>query len=167
MFEARSQGEVLARQLEKSQTQALARLTDVDPQCVIYVDGGWRVQDIIAHLTVWEEEIARSLQAYQYGSSYRIPDFELQAFNRTNYEQRKVLPSRQVFADWMTIRGQLRWLVTVFPAEKLAGQMTYPSGRRGGCEALVLEVMSHQAEHIDDILNAVKKGDKTADEPSD
>jgi hypothetical protein len=166
MFEARSRGEALARQLEKTQTQALARLTDVDSQLVIYSDGGWRVQDIIAHLTVWEEEIARSLQAYQYGSAYRIPDFELQAFNWANYEQRKVLPSRQVFADWMTIRGQLRWLVTIFPVEKLGGQMTYPSSRRGECEALILEVMSHQAEHMDDILNVVK-GDKADDEPSD
>jgi hypothetical protein len=158
MFKPRSLVEEIAYQLENSQTQALARLTDVNPGTIIYREGGWRIQDIIAHLTVWEEEIARSLQAYQYKSAYRIPDFELQAFNVAHYQQRKILPARQVFADWMNIRVRLKQQVGSMTLEKLAGVMTFPSGRWGECGVLVCEIMSHQGEHLDDILRIINGG---------
>lgn len=155
MFKSRSLVEELAYRLEQSQVQAMARLTDVDRTTIIYPESGWRVQDILGHLTAWEEEIARSLQAYRYNSAYRVPDFELQAFNTSNYELRKVLPARQIHADWLTIRKRLAWLVNSMTVEKLAGSMTYPSGRRGECGVLVCEVMSHQDEHMADIARVV------------
>jgi hypothetical protein len=152
MFKTRSLVQEIAYQLEQRQIQALARLTDVDPQTIIYADGGWRVQDIIAHLTVWEEEIACALRAYQNNGAYKIVDFELQAFNTAHYEQRKMLPWRQLCTDWLNIRKRLKWQVETMSLEKLGGIMTYPSGRQGECGVLVCEIISHQEEHFNDIL---------------
>jgi hypothetical protein len=156
MFKTRPPVQELAYQLEQLQVQALARLTDVDLQTVIYPDCGWRVQDIIAHLTVWEEEIAYSLQAYQYNSAYRIRDFDLRAFNATHFEQRKVLPARQVYADWIAIRKRLNGMVGSLKVERLMGKMVYPSGKRGMCIALIGEVIGHQEAHMADILKIVR-----------
>ncbi len=145
----------LLHELERTQTQAFAQLTDLDPQIVIYTDGGWRVQDIIAHLTAWEEEVIRSLQAHHFNGAYSIPHFELQAFNDAQYQDRKVLPARQVYADWIDMRRRLQSVVALLTPGQLVAQMTYPSGRKGNCEALIHEVMEHQAEHIEDIFHAL------------
>ncbi len=158
MFKTRSLVEEIGYQLEQSQTKAFARLTDIDRKLVIYPESGWRVQDILSHLTAWEEEIARSLQAYRYNSAYRIPDFELQAFNTMHYQQRKMLPASQVHNDWIASRKRLRMQVTGMAVEKLAGTMTYPSGRLGECGVLVCEVISHQEEHMEDIMRVLKQG---------
>lgn len=147
--------EDLLNELERSQTQTFAQLTSIDPQTVVYADSGWRVQDVLAHLTAWEEEVIRSLQAHHFNGVYKIPNFDLQAFNDAQYQARKLLPYRQVFEDWIEMRRTLQSMVARLTPEQLVSQMTYPSGRKGNCEALIHEVMEHQAEHIEDIFHAL------------
>lgn len=142
----------LARELAQTQAVDITRLSVADPLQIIYPEGGWTAKDILGHLTTWEEEVIRALQAHQLGGAYSIPDFNLEAYNAANVALRKALPAAQIMADWVIVRGRLKLLVETLSLEKLMEEMTYPSGRRGRCNTLIKEVMHHQQEHIADIL---------------
>lgn len=59
----------LIKQLDDSRASTVEALNDVDPQQVVYTEAGWRVKDIIAHLTAWEAEVVLSIQAYNRGAN--------------------------------------------------------------------------------------------------
>jgi hypothetical protein len=151
MLQPASWGVELARELGQTQAADVARLSAVDPLQIIYPEGGWTTKDILGHLTTWEEEVIRSLQAHQLDGTYSIPDFELEAYNAANVVLRKELPAQQIMADWLIARRRLQALVESLSLEKLMEEMTYPSGRRGRCNSLVKEVMHHQQRHMEDI----------------
>lgn len=144
--------------LDASFDQAEADLNPLDPGLVVYAESGWRVQDVVSHVLAWNSEVVRALAAYHAGGAYRIANFALQAYNQMRYETRRNDPAAAIYAEWQATRAQLKTIVAQMRPDQLAGEMTYPSGRRGLAAALVEEVMEHQREHWDDILAATKTG---------
>lgn len=144
----------LVHQLEQTFQVGTESLADVKPELVVYADSGWRAQDIIAHITAWEEEVTRALEAYTWGKVYRIPDFELERYNAATYKARRELSPDEVADGWKAARNHLISMVESLSPKQLAGEMGYPSGRRGECAALIHEVMEHSQKHIQDAVDA-------------
>lgn len=144
--------------LDASFDQAEADLDPLDPGLVVYAESGWRVQDVVSHVLSWNSEVARALAAYREGGAYRIPNFTLQAYNQMRYEARRNDPAAAIYAEWRATRAHLKTIVALMMPDQLAGEMTYPSGRRGLAAALIEEVTHHQREHWDDMLAAADKG---------
>jgi hypothetical protein len=144
----------LVSQLQQSYQAGVEMLAEIDPNAVVYAESGWTVKDIVAHVTAWEEEVARALAGYARGALYKIPNFDLERYNAATYQARRGLPWEQVQAQWKTSRDQLIRITAQLPPAKLNDEMGYPSGRRGDCAALIQEVIEHGQEHFQDVAEA-------------
>ncbi len=79
------QGSLTARLLA-TRRKSLENLERADSDAVINADG-WRVKDVV-HLTVWETETLRSIEACLQGGASTIPDFtDGDAFNREVFKR--------------------------------------------------------------------------------
>jgi hypothetical protein len=150
-----------ASTLFQSQEQALITLATLDPRHIVYADGGWRVQDVIAHLTSWEIEMMWSIQAFITGSSYQITDFDLHPFNEAGVAARRDWSAEAVYAEWRATRADLITLREQLTDDQLATVIQYPSGRRGPCGELFNDTVNHQAEHIADVTSTHQTADRS------
>ena len=143
--------------LDKSHRDALERLQDIDPEKLIYPEGGWRVKDIVAHIAGWEEEMFTSLQAYQNGGEYRLTGFANDdEYNARLFELRREHTVEQIYAAWQDVRARLKAFVTDCPVEKFTGQLLFPWGARGTLSYLVdHDLIPHMQGHLDDIQRAL------------
>lgn len=133
--------ESLVRQLERTQYEGMATLSELDPEAVVYKDSGWRVKDIIAHLVAWDEPTAACFRAYADGGESCIQGYQgVDEFNWAEYEKWRDLPYAQVYARWDAARTHIKEIVATFTPEQLAGTMRYPSGNLGNCAQLIREV---------------------------
>jgi hypothetical protein len=139
--------------LDKSHRDALEMLQDIDPEKLIYPEGGWRVKDIVAHIAGWEEEMLTSLQAYQNGSEYRLTGFTNDdEYNAQLFLMRKDHTTEQIYANWQDVRARLKAFITDLPLEKFAGQLLFPWGARGTVSYLLdHDLIPHMQEHLTDI----------------
>ncbi len=144
----------LIRQLEQTLQVGTESLAEVKPELVVYADSGWRAQDIIAHITAWEEEVVKALEAYTWDKVYSIPNYEQERFNTAQYEARRELSPDEVADAWKFARKDLIAVVRELTPEQLAGEMGNPSGRRGNCAALIREIIEHTQEHIQEAVDA-------------
>lgn len=150
--------ESLVRQLERTQYEGMATLSELDPEAVVYNDSGWTVKDIIAHLAAWDEPTVKSFQAYAEGGEYSIIGYhDLEVFNWSEYEMRRLLPYAEVYASWDAARTRIKEIVATLSPEQLVGTMRYPAGNLGNCAQLIREVWEHQQLHFDDILAAIER----------
>ncbi|MEO8608782.1 MAG: maleylpyruvate isomerase N-terminal domain-containing protein [Chloroflexota bacterium] len=146
----------LVRQLERTQYEGMATLSELDPEAVVYADSGWKVKDIIAHLNAWNEPTALCFQAYANGGEYCIPNYQgVEAFNWSAYEERRGQPYTEIYAAWDGFRTRIKEIVATFTPEQLAGSMRYPSGNLGNCAQLIREVWEHDGSHFNDIFAAL------------
>ena len=148
----------LAQKLEETQYEGMAMLAELDPETVVYADSGWRVKDIIAHLTAWDEPTALCFEAHARGSEYSIPGYQgEEALNWAEYEKSRLLPYTDIYAGWDAARTRIKEAVASLSREQLTSKIRYPSGNRDSCATLIREVWEHQQLHFDDILAALEK----------
>jgi hypothetical protein len=153
-MEAADARDSLIIQLEQTFEAGKESLAEVKPELVVHPESGWRAQDIIAHITAWEEEVTRALEAYTWGKFYSIPDYEQERYNAAQYEARRGLSPDEVADGWRSARKDLIAAVRELSSEQLAGEMGYPSGRRGNSAALIREIIEHTQEHIQEVVDA-------------
>jgi len=135
-----------------------AEFDDIDPALVVYEESGWRVKDILAHLATWDAETLRALHAHRRGGAYSIPGYtDADDFNAYAASMRMDEPLALIYDGWEATRRWLRVIVGALTPDDLSAEMTYPSGRRGTVGALIEEIFSHQAEHLDHIRTVLKQ----------
>jgi hypothetical protein len=154
MDDASNQKKVRWEQLLNSSRQETeAVLKGVDPFRVVYPAAGWRVKDIIAHLTVWEVEVVTSLRAYREGRRYIIFNFPGDdVFNQRAYEKSKDYAVEQIYGDWAAVRAAFLSLLRSLPPDKVDGEMMAPWGKMTTVDRLVQDMVDHEVEHRNDIL---------------
>lgn len=141
--------------LDDARRGMLAALESVSYDRVIYPKSGWRVKDILGHITFWEEEAARSLHAYGQGSSYILPDYtDLETSNMQDVEKRKNYSAGQIRADWLVARERLKAALATLPPDKLDGQMLCPWKALSTVERLIIDMVDHERDHTEDIRRA-------------
>ncbi len=142
--------------LDDTRRGMLAALESASYDQVIYPESGWRVKDILGHITFWEEEAARSLRAYGQGESYTLPDYvDLETANSRDIEKRKDYSAGQIRADWLVARESLKAALATLSPDKLAGQMVCPWKALSTVERLIGDMANHEREHTEDIRRAV------------
>ena len=118
-------------------------LDDVDLEMPVYKNTGWRVRDIVGHIATWDQEIAKSLRAYQSGSEYLIPNLdeeEIEYNERAVLEQQK-LSTQQVLNEFEQAQDELRKAIQEMPDDRFPGDMLYPWDDERGSIAKLVEYM--------------------------
>lgn len=143
--------------MDSSRADTEKRLKGIDPDAIIYPESGWRVKDIIAHLTAWEEAVTSSIQAWHWGEEFTLEEgMEDDEINELQYERRKNFPLDRVLVDWAEIREYFKTLIRETPPAKLDGvELMCPWHQTSTLPNLVKDMIKHEQEHLDDILRAV------------
>ena len=143
--------------MDSRRAKAVEAVAGIDPNAVIHPESGWRVKDLIAHLTAWEEEAATSLESYNNSKPYHFPypRAHIDIFNDKIYQARKDLNIERIMAEWKTARERLKAAVRAVPAEKFAGLFEAP-WEEGLVSAtqLVKGMGIHEKLHIGEIVAA-------------
>src|SRR5215211_1328424 len=114
----------LVRALTDAFDEAQATLSTADAERVVYTDSGWKVKDLVAHVSAWEAEMLRSLQAYVEGSEYQVEGFtDDDAQNAIFYAQRKDVPFEILVVQWTQTRDSLKSLISNLTDAQLEGEM--------------------------------------------
>ena len=145
--------------LTESQSANRAIVQGIDSELQVYKDPDWRVRDILGHLATWDRQVTRSLQAYQSGTEYAIPDLDEDEsdFNQQAVLEQRALTTQQVLEECDQAREDFKKSVEDIPLEKFPGDLLYPWGdERGSIAKLVEYMVEHDAEHRDEIMSAIQ-----------
>ncbi len=136
-----------------------AILEEADLEMPVHKDSGWRVRDILWHVATWNLEVAKSVNAYQAGEEYLIPDLDEEEidFNGKAVEEQKKLSDQQILDEWKKAYKELSNAVQEMPVERFPGDMMYPWGDERGDIVTVVEYMiDHEIEHQEEIMEAMQ-----------
>lgn len=142
--------------LDESRDKTRLALDGMDGEKIIYAESGWRLKDIIAHLTAWELEVTTSIRAYNEGKEYTIADFTSDdAYNAVIFQRYHETPFAQTEADWGAVRAGLISAMRAIPAGRFDGQIMCPWKLYSAIDGIVRDMVNHEADHLKDILNKV------------
>jgi hypothetical protein len=122
---------------------------------VVFEDPEWQVRDIIWHLAAWDRQVAQSIEAFEFGGQYSIPDFDEDRFNEAAIKEGRELSLDQVLKESLRARKEFQRVVERFPGDQLETAFLYPwGGESGDITKLVNYMVEHDAEHRAEISSA-------------
>jgi hypothetical protein len=150
-MESADEREQLAQLLQETQRAALEALEGIDPNCVIYEDGGWTVRDIIEYIISREVEGLAVLHAHNSGEDYSIEGSHL------DFEQIRDVEAERLYAEWEAVRELLRAAIIEMPPNRLLMVMDSAWGEYGHVHKFIGDLITSQRQHIDAILHSIER----------
>jgi hypothetical protein len=146
----------LSELLVESHVSTLKLLETVDLELEIYTDPVWRARDVLWHIAAWDRQVIQSIEAFEFGGQYSIPDFDEHEFNSAAIKEGRELSLEQVLKGANQARRQFQRVVERFPADQVNAELLYPWGDESGdIVQLVNYMLDHDEEHRQEILSAV------------
>jgi len=140
----------LITRLENARAETLSVLKKVQPETVVYADSGWTVKDLLGHMTDWELEVMKSIDAFRAGEAYRLTGYATDdEFNAQAYQKRREQPYEQIVAEWQAVRERLKAAVQNWPPEQVEERFVFPWGAIGTIAVMVKDMAGHEREHAD------------------
>lgn len=154
----------LLNQIAATHLDAIRELEAVDPLRVVYEESGWRVKDVVGHVVTWESEYLRSLHAFKRGGEYAINGWRGDDdFNGYAATRRMDEPMANFFTEWRSLRNWLGILVRPMTDEQLDTELLFPDHERATARQLLIDILEHQAEHMEDIRAALARTTESSD----
>jgi hypothetical protein len=119
------------------------------------VIGDWSVKDIIAHVSVWEEETLKHLPVILTGQKpprYSVTHGGIDAFNAETMKQRKNLPLAEVLRQSEAIHQRVIALIESAPEAQLDSKTRFR-------QRLRLDTYGHYKRHTNAIRKWRNQGD--------
>ena len=149
--------DLLIDKLAESYTDTRMLIEGIDLDICVYTDAEWRIKDIIGHVTTWDRQVIRSLNAFIAGIEYSIPELEEDSFNQQQVLEKRNMTASQVFIDAEQARKDFIEAVREIPLDRFPGDLLYPWGdERGSIVTLVEYMIDHEHEHRDEIVKAIQ-----------
>jgi hypothetical protein len=146
---------LLINQLKEAHQATQATVRAVDAGLVVHHDSGWRVQDIIGHLAQWYENRIQSVQAWQSGQEWSIPNYTSSAtYNLQAAEKRQQHPASDVYAEWERGYTDFLALLEATPPDRFETDLMLPWGDYGTLVLLVQRMIEHEQGHNQEIVAA-------------
>ena len=149
--------------LSNSLAQSYANLQDTikgrDLDIVVYGESSWQIRDILWHIAVWDQQVTKSVLAFNNGSEYSIPGFDEDRFNQEAYLEGKKLSDSQLLAECDQARKEFGNAIQNVPIEKYSTEFLYPWGdESGNLTTLVQYMVEHDEEHRNEIIGVLGSG---------
>jgi hypothetical protein len=139
--------------LDDSRAQMQAAIQGLALDTPIHTDGGWRVQDILAHIAAWEDAGIKSAEAYKQGREYNVHDEFTgentgEQFNQRENRRMASWTVEQKLAYYTETRIKLKLVLASLTPEQWAGQMRMAWGPLRPPRVLGLGMAGHEQEHL-------------------
>lgn len=145
--------QALVAALHEHHAHHAALIDRLSPEAIVYADAGWRVKDIIAHVTHWEEQTLLTIEHGLRGERYYLPNFrELGAdgFNAHDYERRKDASTADILRQWDAMRNDTVACISQLTPEQWAAPMRW-FGSDTTIEQLVSGTLWHEQHHMSEL----------------
>ncbi len=155
--------QALTYELQKQRQLSQTALNQISPYMEVFEDTGWTVKDVISHITMWEMEKTRAVEAFLVGQKYRIPRFnpkKVDSFNKKHYDKHKNDPVKEVMDEWSAVRERLIEAVRAIPVSRMGEDVVPPwGGEPISLTDLIRDAVRYEQEYIDRILYAAANQD--------
>lgn len=140
--------------LNHSREEMLNAIQQVDHDQQVYPQ--WKIKEVLAHLSGWDQCIADSLIAHASGEA-EFPEILIDpdSFNQQSLAKREALALEDVITDWQKSRQELYRVIEGLPEEKFEAPAKFPWGQVGAVEDTVRGFAAHERRHAADILKLV------------
>lgn len=114
---------------------------------------GWRIKEIIGHITAWEIVIHKAIRNFTAGDPpYFLEEQDFDRFNQETVEFREEWPLEQVLTEWKEIRGELRAAIQRLDPDSLDVELVLPWGSERTLAELIEILGEHESEHMENII---------------
>jgi hypothetical protein len=152
--------ELLLNRLYESRLKLEELLSRIDPSKQIYP--GWTIKQILAHISGWDDASKDALCAHGLTRSPSTPTIHsLDRYNEFSIASRKDMTYDQILKEWRLTRQALCEIIEQLPEETISEPIAVPWGSKTTLTKLVDIFSNHEKEHAQDILNWLKKPEKT------
>jgi len=118
---------------------------------------GWKLREMLAHMTGWDDAIVASLRAHVSGIQPGTPaDRGIDEYNASTVTTREALEYGHIRMEWQQTREIVKNLILDMPDENFQKSLILPWGEKGTVEYLVRIFVHHEHEHADDIAEWLK-----------
>jgi len=148
--------------LEDTRQQTLSVIRQLNLDNMVYVNSGWRVHDIITHLT-WSDEHATGLmQAFLSDMVYELPD-HLTVRRRSDIHRRNAWVRRQrymknpqeVMTEFTDAHNRLKSVIQQVGTSRLHDEFTAHWGERITAHTLAIWQIQHDQHHRRDLCQLI------------
>ncbi len=146
----------LLQQLDEGRAEMQAMLALVSEDQQIY--SPWRIKEIIAHITGWDDAILAALKYHASGSPPSLFAARgVDAYNSATVTERETLSYAQILQEWQATRELVKTALQEFPNERLSVPMIYPWGNKGTLKEFILIFADHEREHAEEIQQIIRQ----------
>jgi len=146
----------LIRQLDEARAQLLAALANLDTKTEIYPP--WKLKELLAHLSGWDEATIASLQAHVGGGEPLTPAARgIDFYNAESVATREALSYEQVAKELKVTRDRLKAVILDIPPDKFEQPLVFAWGPKGSVARLVAVFVHHERAHAREIEELFKK----------
>lgn len=146
----------LVSSLVQSYSNLQSAIKGIDPETIIYDESSWQIRDILWHIAVWDQQVTKSILAFNDGNTYSIPNFDEDQFNQAAYLEGKKLTLEQLLEDSYLARQEFKDAIQGFPVGKFSSEFLFPWGDESGdITTLVGYMIEHDEEHLEEITRVL------------
>lgn len=135
----------------------------LDPKDEVYP--GWKIKQVMAHITGWDEASIDSIKAFAGGGESAITAYKgINEYNADSVETRQDLSEEQTRREWEVARIELKAALLNIPNARFDEEILFPWGYRASLETLVTVLIEHERDHANEIRDQRLAG--SADKPA-
>lgn len=144
--------------LEDTRYQTLDMVRQLDLEDIVYANSGWRVHDIITHLTWSDEHAGNLIQAFLSDKWYALPE-HLVVRSRSDVHRRNAWIRRQrymknpqeVMTELIEAHENLKRMIATVGTSQLHDEFTAHWGERITAHTLAIWQIQHDQHHRRDL----------------
>jgi len=151
MEEHNSQLTELVAYIDSVRRKMEAVVSENDPD--LEICPGWRIKEVVSHITAWEIVIHKAIQAFSVGDPpYFLREQDFDIFNQNAVDHRVEWPLEQVLKEWKDVRLDLRATIQALEPEVLEEELVLPWGSERTLAELIEILGEHESEHLEAII---------------
>jgi len=145
----------LIKSIDSVRGEMKVLIGNTDPE--LEICPGWKIKEVVGHITAWEIVIDKALKAFQAGDPpyfLREQDFDL--FNKSEVEKRSARTLAEVIHEWEEVRGELKGTITKLNENDLQMEMVLPWGSERTVQELIEIIAEHEQEHAENVKRVTR-----------
>jgi len=152
--------------MEVTREETMDVIRQLDLEDMVYGNSGWRVHDIITHLTWSDEHAIELVQAFLSDTLYELPDYlivrkrsDIHRRNAWIRRQRYMKNPQDVMTEFLSAHESLKRVIQKVGTGRLHDEFTAHWGERITTQTLAIWQIQHDQHHRRDLTRLLGQSD--------